>query len=181
MTDLRPETYYSTTLPAQYQAALRNADPAVLDQPEITANVEITDGEQGIYGLRARGDTLEYVKGGVADPDLHTRISLQDWHTMVAHGVAEQVLDYMLRRKVAVVKSIGGTVTLELTRPDGSTFTNVTTFMGQAEPAVTLMMTSDDYSAMNRGDLNGQMAFMLGKLKFEGSLPLLMAIGALTS
>jgi putative sterol carrier protein len=181
MTDLTPAQYYSSVLPAQYQAAIRNADPAVLDQPEITANIEITDGEKEVYGLRAAGDTLTYVAGGVAEPDLYTRISLDDWRSMVEHGVAEQVLDYVLRRKVAVVKGINGTVTLELTRSDGSTYTNVTTFMGHAEPAVTLMMTADDYSAMNRGELNGQMAFMMGKLRFEGSLPLLMAIGALTS
>jgi putative sterol carrier protein len=34
---------------------------------------------------------------------------------------------------------------------------------------------------MLSGELNGQMAFMTGKLKFEGSLPLLMQVGALSS
>ena len=52
---------------------------------------------------------------------------------------------------------------------------------GPPEPVVTLRMTDDDYAAMMRGELNGQMAFMTGKLKFEGSLPLLMQIGALSA
>ena len=42
-------------------------------------------------------------------------------------------------------------------------------------------MTADNYEAMMRGDLNGQMAFLTGKLKVEGSLPLLMQIGALSA
>jgi putative sterol carrier protein len=40
-------------------------------------------------------------------------------------------------------------------------------------------MNSDDYAAMMRGDLNGQMSFLTGKLQFEGSLPLLMQVCAL--
>jgi putative sterol carrier protein len=44
-----------------------------------------------------------------------------------------------------------------------------------------LRMTNEDYGAMLSGELNGQMAFMTGKLKFEGSLPLLMQVGALSS
>ena len=50
-----------------------------------------------------------------------------------------------------------------------------------AEPEVTLHMTADDYVAMMRGELNGQMAFLTGKLKFDGNLPLLMQVGALSA
>lgn len=179
MSDLNPAEYYATTFPAQYQAALADADAAILDQPELSANIEIPG--QGIFGLRAQGKTLTYEPGGVANPDLHTTLSHQDWSASIQSGAAEQLIDYILRRRVHVVKGINGTVKLELERSDGSMYHNTTTFMGQQEPAVTIMMTSDDYNAMMNGDLNGQMAFMMGKLKFEGSLPLLMAIGALAS
>jgi putative sterol carrier protein len=42
-------------------------------------------------------------------------------------------------------------------------------------------MAADDYTAMMRGELNGQMAFLTGKLKFDGNLPLLMQVGALSA
>ena len=69
----------------------------------------------------------------------------------------------------------------ELTRSDDSLWHSTTVFGGQAEPALKVMMTSDDYKAMMSGELNSQMAFLTGKLKFEGSLPMLMQLGALAS
>ena len=45
----------------------------------------------------------------------------------------------------------------------------------------TFTARNDDYRAMLSGELNSQMAFLTGKLTFEGSLPLLMQIGALAS
>jgi putative sterol carrier protein len=179
MTTLSPAEYYSTVLPEQYRNALQGAEPGVLDQPELATTIEITGAGGGSHGLHARGSTLIYEPGGVSKPDIHTRISIEDWRASIESGVAEQLIDYVLRRKVDLVKTIKGTVILELERSDGSIFENTTIFMGHAEPAVTLMMTTDDYAAMARGELNGQMAFMMGKLKFEGSLPLLMMIGAL--
>ncbi|HMO60228.1 MAG TPA: SCP2 sterol-binding domain-containing protein, partial [Roseiflexaceae bacterium] len=71
-------------------------------------------------------------------------------------------------------------VGLELDRDDGSTYETTITFADQEEPAVVISMTTDDYAAMMSGELNGNMAFMTGKLRFEGSLPLLLKLGALS-
>jgi len=112
---------------------------------------------------------------------MRVTMSYDDWRSFAESDATDMLVDYILRRKVAVVQGLKGTVRLELTRSDGSIWQSAMVFGGQAEPAVTLRMTNEDYRAMLSGELNGQMAFMTGKLKFEGSLPLLMQVGALSS
>ncbi len=174
-----PSEFYSSILPANYKEALSNADASLREQPELTANYEIPG--EPIYGLRTKGGELEYVAGGVENPDLHTRIDRGAWDSSIGEGDIDPVLDYVLRRKVSSAKALKGIVRLELDRSNGTQYISETIFGGLSEPNVTLMMTTDDYKAMVRGELDGQMAFMLGKLRFDGSLPLLMAIGSLTS
>lgn len=174
-----PSEFYSTILPAKYQEALSNADASLREQPELTANYEISG--DVIHGLGTKGGQLEYIAGGVENPDFLTRMDRAAWDSSIGDGDMDPLLDYVLRRKVSAVKALKGVVRLELDRADGSQYISETIFGNLAEPNVTLMMTTDDYKAMVRGELDGQMAFMLGKLRFDGSLPLLMSIGALTS
>ena len=42
------------------------------------------------------------------------------------------------------------------------------------KPTTTLKMTGSDYVKMTNGDLNGQMAYMTGKMKISGSIPMAM-------
>jgi putative sterol carrier protein len=176
---MNPAEYYALIVPQQYAAAMESATAEVLAQPEITATITITGEGGGVFGLRAQGSEIAYIAGGVDEADLQATIGIDDWRAGVASGATEALIDYTHRRKIQVAKGLRGSVTLELERSDGSIFTTTTIFGRVSEPAVTIMMTSNDYDAMLRGELNGQMAFMMGRLKFDGSLPLLMAIGAL--
>jgi putative sterol carrier protein len=176
---MNPTEYFSSVVPQQYAYAVETASGEVLSQPELTVSITIVGEGGGVYGLRSQGRTCEYVAGGIPDADMQVQIGIDEWRLSVEHGATEALIDYFQRRKIQIVKGLKGAVTLELERSEGDLFQTTTIFGQQAEPAVTLMMTVDDYAAMSRGDLNGQMAFMMGKLKFEGSLPLLMAIGAL--
>jgi hypothetical protein len=177
-----PEAYFTQVLPQQYATALAGAPASVADQPALSAIYEITGASGGIYALRVAGGQIETLPSDqLASPDIRVIMSYDDWRSFVESDATDILVDYISRRKVAVVQGLRGTVRLELTRSDGSIWQSATIFGGQAEPAVTLRMTNDDYRAMLSGELNGQMAFMTGKLKFEGSLPLLMQVGALSS
>ena len=46
-------------------------------------------------------------------------------------------------------------------------------------PNITLTMADQDYLAMIAGTLNGQMAFMTGKLKIKGDMSLAMKLNSL--
>jgi putative sterol carrier protein len=177
-----PETYFTQVVPEQYAAALANAPANVVDQPELSAIYEITGAGGGTYALRIAGAKIEALPSDqLANPDMRVVMSYDDWHSFAESDATDMLVDYMSRRKVAVVQGLKGTVNLELERSDASIWQSTTIFGGQEQPAVTLRMTNEDYRAMLSGELNGQMAFMTGKLKFEGSLPLLMQIGALSS
>lgn len=176
-----PEAYFTQVVPQQYAAALATAPANMADQPELTAVFEITGDGGGTYGLRAAGARIDALRGDqIANPNMRVVMSYDDWHAFAESGATDQFVDYVSRRKVGVVQGLKGTVRIELTRSDGSIWQSTTIFGGHDEPAVTLRMTNDDYRAMLSGELNGQMAFMTGKLKFEGSLPLLMQVGALS-
>jgi len=177
-----PEIYFTQTVPAQYAAVLANAPSKVADQPTLSAIYEITGAGGGIYALRVAGTQIEALPSAqLANPDMRVIMSYDDWRSLAESDATDLLVDYIRRRKVAVVQGLKGTVRLELMRADGSIWQSTTIFGAQAEPAVTLRMTNQDYRAMLSGELNGQMAFMTGKLKFEGSLPLLMQVGALSS
>jgi len=66
--------------------------------------------------------------------------------------------------------------------PAGTWHVNVddgsfTVHQGEAEKATTtFIMKGDDYVAMVNGDLNGQMAFMTGKMKIKGAIPMAMKL-----
>jgi putative sterol carrier protein len=180
MADPTPAAYFEQTIPQQLAAGLAGA-PEAAEQPELTAIYEITGAGGGTYALRVADGRVELVPDGVAGADIHTTLTIEDWRSSVAAGLADPLVDYIVRRKVAVVKTLKGLVQLELERADGSSFQSATIFGGQAEPSVTLHMAADDYAAMMRGELNGQMAFLTGKLKFDGNLPLLMQVGALSA
>jgi hypothetical protein len=180
MADPTPAVYFEQTVPEQLAAGLASA-PQATDQPELTAIYEIAGAGGGIYALRAAGGRVELLPDGLSGADMYTTLAIEDWHSSVQTGLTDPFVDYVVRGKVAVVKSLKGLVRLELEYPDGSIFRSATMFGNQAEPEVTLHMAADDYAAMMRGELNGQMAFLTGKLKFDGNLPLLMQVGALSA
>lgn len=173
-----PAEYYEQAVPQQFAAAVDELPDRFADDQELTATYVI-DGAS--YGLRARGAAIEFVPGGIDGSDLLTTMSIHAWRVSTADDALDPLVDYLRRGKFEVVKSLRGRVSIDLTGADeGSSYESSTVFGGTEEPEVTLRMTTDDYAAMLRGDLNGQMAFMTGKLKFEGSLPLLMQVGALS-
>jgi putative sterol carrier protein len=176
-----PQSYFTHLVPQQHAAAVGD-NPAAADQPELTAIYEIGGPEGGSYGLRAAGGQIEVVPADqIANPDMRTTMSYDDWKVFADSSATDPFVDYVARGKGNIVKGLKGLVRLELTRSNGETWRSTTTFAGQEEPGLTLMMTKEDYDSMLSGELNGQMAFLTGKLKFEGSLPLLMQIGALTA
>ncbi len=42
------------------------------------------------------------------------------------------------------------------------------------KPTTVIKMTGDNFVQMSNGDLNGQMAYMTGKMKISGSIPMAM-------
>lgn len=172
--------YFERIVPEQFASAIAE-QPEASSQPELTATYEINGEGGATYGLRFANGQLEVVPGGIAGSDIKTTTGVAEWAAAVDTGARDLIVDLYARGKVEVIKSLQGIVQLDLTNPDGSPYASTLVLAGADEPEVTLRMTTGDYADMMRGQLNGQMAFMTGKLKFEGSLPLLMKLGALSA
>lgn len=175
-----PAMYFEHVVPQQYEVAMADAPASVIDQSHLSVTYVIAGPQGGSFGLHAEGRTITFVPGGIEECDMLVRQSFETWRKGVESGAAELFIDYAQRRKIAVVKSLKGAVTLALTASDGELHETTVVFGGQEEPAVTLQMTTGDYHSMMSGELNGNMAFMMGKLTFEGSLSLLMQVGGLS-
>jgi putative sterol carrier protein len=48
-----------------------------------------------------------------------------------------------------------------------------------ADPSITLTISEDDFTALIKGELSGQAAFLTGKLKVEGDISLAMKLPSL--
>jgi hypothetical protein len=79
------------------------------------------------------------------------------------------------------VKTLKGTMALELAREGRDPAKIEVTFNGAAAPRTLVKMKLPEYVAMQEGRLNGQEAFMTGKMKIEGDLAFLMQIAALNA
>jgi putative sterol carrier protein len=182
MTTFDLRAYFEQQVPERFQAMAASFTPEQLEQGELVVSYTITGEGGAVYSLRLLGSQLEVVPSILETNDLHTTVTIADFAATHVDAWEEPAIDYYARGKVAVIKGLKGTLRYELSRSDdGDEFIATTVFQATPEPEVTLRMTVADYAAMVRGDLNGNMAFMTGKLKFEGSLPLLMQLGALNS
>lgn len=172
--------YYETTVPELFASAIANASDDVTGQPELTATYEVTGEGGGTYGVRIGDGQIEIVPGGIEGSDMYVTARHEDWSRGAEEGQANPI-EYYVRRKVSVIKGIKGAVNLDLAQDDAPNYEGRIVFGGVDTPEVTMRMKAHDYADMMSGKLNGQMAFMTGKLKFEGSLPLLMQLGALSA
>jgi hypothetical protein len=78
-------------------------------------------------------------------------------------------------------KMLKGTVAQELARDGGEPFKVEMSFNGAEAPRAVVKMKLADFLAMQDGRLNGQEAFMTGKLRIEGDMALMMQVAALTA
>lgn len=174
----QPNEYLAAGLIARYGAAIAQAPASVRQQAQFTVAYTIGDGPT--HWFRITDGQLQHSSAALEPCDMRLHVEADSWHAAMRADDTEWFIDYYLRGKVGIVRELRGQVTLELSRADGAEYRAVIIFGESAEPELTVLMTIDDFGAMMRGELNGNMAFMSGRLRFEGSLPLLLQLGALS-
>jgi putative sterol carrier protein len=129
------------------------------------------------------GGAVSVRPGAAENPLMAVRISEADWRDVVTGRIDAGALlaepGQLTPDLVQRMRDTRGTLNLELNRADGDPWRATVIFGDAQSPAVTLKMADADFGAMQRGELNSQMAFITGKLKFEGDLGLLMRLGSL--
>jgi len=181
--DVTPEQFFEQLMPLGFQAQ-RDAGGAV--PPDFTMQYVLTGTGGGEWAVSVTGGQLSTTKGR-HDAVITFTLSIDDWRDAVLgrNGAAISLLLPQSRPgrpdNSARVKQMKGTVAQELAREGAEPFKLEMCFNGGAAPRTVLKMKLPDFVAMGEGRLNGQEAFMTGRLRIEGDMAFMMQIAALTA
>ena len=167
------QDYISSTLPEQLAAQSGTSDAEYAVQYTV-------DGTQ--YAIKYSGGSGEVVPGTVENPLVSITLDETAWRSMITEETSADAMvspAKMTASRLEKLRATKGTFNLELTKDDGSVINSSTVFSSTPTPEVTLMVQADDYAKILKGELNSQMAFMTGKLKFKGDMNFLMKLGSL--
>jgi hypothetical protein len=179
--DVTPAVFFAQLLPAGFAAQVEAGAPV---PKEFRLQYHLT-GEGGGSWLVAIAEGTMTTTPGVEDAHVTVTVSIDDWRDAVL-GRNGAVLALVLPQgrpgrpdTSARARQLKGTLALELAREAPEPFRVEMCFSGTAAPRGTIRMKIADYVAMSAGALNGQEAFMTGRLRYEGDPAFLMQIASL--
>lgn len=181
--DVTPEQFFEQLLPMGFQAQ-RDAGGAV--PQDFTMQYVLTGPGGGEWAVTIKEGQLSTTRGR-HDAVITFTLSTDDWRDAVLgrNGAAITLLLPQNRPgrpdNSARVKQMKGTVAQELAREAADPFKLELCFNAAATPRTVLKMKLIDFVAMGEGKLNGQEAFMTGRLRIEGDMAFMMQIAALTA
>ena len=183
-TPVTPEQFFEQLLPAGF-AAQKESGAAV--PQDFSMQYHVTGPGGGDWHVEIK-DAKMTTKKGTADAVLTFTLSIEDFLDAVLsrNGAAPAVLLPANRPgrpdNSGRAKTLKGTIAQELAREgDADPFKLEMTFNGAATPRTVLKMKLADFVAMQEGRLNGQEAFMTGRLRIEGDMAFMMQVAALTA
>ena len=136
-----------------------------------------------MYVARPVDGNIQFEEGTADDPVATVIISQAAWEESkqgLVPGASDMLSPAkMTESRLEKVRNTQGKLNLELTKADGSVVESTTIFNNVETPEVTLIMQAEDFAKVLSGELNSQMAFMTGKLKFKGDMGFLMKLGSL--
>jgi hypothetical protein len=181
--NITPEQFFEQVLPMGFAAQAEGGAPVPAD---FTMAWKPTGDGGGEWFAEIREKRMS-VRKGSGDAVITFTISTDHWRDAVLsrNGVTPAVLLPQQRPgrpdNTARVKTVKGTVAQELARDGMDAFKVEMTFNGAAAPRAIVKMKLPDFLAMQEGKLNGQEAFMTGRLRIEGDMAFMMQVAALTA
>ncbi len=169
------QEYVASVLPAQLDDAKVHMDHA-----DYSVQYHVGDESYAVNYVNGHG---KVVAGVVENPLITVSMDEGAWRSSITHDTesADSMVSpaKMSASRMEKIQNLKGKFNLELTKDSGDVVNSTTVFNGVETPEVTLMMKAADYAKILSGELNSQMAFMTGKLKFKGDMNFLMKLGAL--
>ena len=176
-----PAQFFEQLLPMGFEQQAQAGGSAPRD---FTMLYRLT-GDGGGDWLVAIKDGKMTTQKGAGDAVLTFTVSVDDWRDAVLgrNGASLALLLPQSRPgrpdNSGRAQALRGTVAQELAREAVEPFRLEMTFNGAAQPRTILKMKLQDFVDMNAGKLNGQEAFMTGRMRVEGDMAFLMQIAAL--
>lgn len=181
--DVTPDQFFEQLLPMGFQAQ-RDAGGAV--PTDFTMQYLLTGAGGGDWAVTIKDGQLSTVKGK-HDAVITFTMSIDDWRDAVLSRNGASISLLLPQNKPGRpdnsgrVKQMKGTVAQELARDGGDPLKIEMCFNGAAAPRTVLKMKLADAIALQEGRLNGQEAFMTGRLRIEGDMAFMMQVAALTA
>jgi hypothetical protein len=180
--DVTPEQFFEEFLPSGFAAQAQGGDAA---PPAATMQYHVTGPGGGDWTLVISGGQMTARKGST-DANVTFTVSVDDWRDAVLgrNGAALGLILPQPRPgrpdNSARALALKGTMGLELSRDGKDPFKIEISFNNAATPKTVVKMKLAEFVDLQTGKLNGQEAFMTGKLKVEGDLGFLMQIGQMS-
>lgn len=198
-----PKTFYTETLPAQFQHALRDQQRLVEEAQrtldgmrgvDATLQVEVRGEGGGRFVLNVGGGELTPGDAPTHPPFLTLIQEREDFDRLVAEA-GDSALGFLggisglagemklTRAKLEALASVTGCLRFVLQGERG--FSLLTHFGPEPvpeEPTTTISVDADVYEALQSGELSAPDAFLTGKITVEGDMNLAMqvALAAMT-
>jgi hypothetical protein len=176
-----PAQFFEELLPMGFTAQAQESGSAPRD---FTMQFRVAGEGGGDWAVKIAGGKMTTSRG-TSDAHLTVSLTIDDWRDAVL-GRNGATLGLIIPQQrpgrpdnSARAMQLKGTMALELAR-EGDPFKVEMCFNNAAAPRTVLRMKLSDYLDMQAGKLNGQEAFMSGKIKVEGDMGFLMQIATLT-
>jgi putative sterol carrier protein len=178
--------YFEQVVPEMVAEQLSGTGITGMDGTVFTVEFNIKGDQEYVYGITVKdAKELTVTEGPLADPMIKVMLAEDVWRKAVT-GKMEGAMDMFTdmsqnanRKRYDALNSTRGTMTVELTNPDGSQADLKVVFNGASSPEVTFKIGLEDWVLVQKGELPGPTAFMTGKMKIEGDMPFAMALGNL--
>ena len=179
--DVSPAMFFEQLLPAGFAAQVEQGMPVPKD---FKMQYQITGDGGGEWHVTIRDGSMT-VTDGRDESHLGITLSIDDWRDAVLGRNGGDLALLLPQGRPGrpdgseQAKRLRGTMALELAR-EGEPFRMEIRFGGAESPRTTVKSKIIDYVAIQQGKMNGQEAFMTGRVRIEGDLGFLMQVVAVT-
>lgn len=177
-----PDQFFEELLPIGFanQAEALGSPP-----PDVTLLYRLTGEGGGEWLVTIRDGKLRTSRGG-GEAVVTVTVSVDDWRDAVLgrNGASLALLFPQGRtgrpESAGRARALRGTLAQELLRDGAEPFRVEMMFNGAPQPRTVMKMRVQDFLDMTTGKLNGQEAFMTGRMRVDGDMGFLMQLAALT-
>jgi putative sterol carrier protein len=181
---ITPEQFFEQLMPMGFaaQAAERQSPPA-----DATLQFRLSGAGGGDWVIQIQGGQMIGRKGQADQANLTVTLGVDDWRDAVLERNGASLALVIPQQRPdrpdnsARAMQLKGTLAVDLARDAGEPFKVEMCFNNAAAPRTVIKMKIGEYVAMQTGKLNGQEAFMTGRLRVEGDIAFLMQIATLTA
>jgi SCP-2 sterol transfer family len=173
--------FFEQLMPAGFQAQVEQGLPAPKD---YRIQYKLTGDGGGEWNVAIHDGKMDVMRGG-GESHMTMSLSIADWRDAVLGQNGADIALLLPQTRPGrpdgseAAKKLRGTMALELAR-EGEPYRMEISFGNAPTPRVTIKSKISDYVGIQQGKLNGQEAFMTGKVRVDGDLSFLMQVVAIT-